>query len=66
MTLEDENDNANLGVWEKLFGKYRKEIIQPRLFMAEGKLQVEGEVIHLVVWRYFNLTLFIKRINNCK
>ena len=60
MTLEDETGNANLVVWEKLFDKYRKEIIQSRLFMAEGKLQIEGEVIHLVVWRCFNLTPLLK------
>ncbi|RCH56886.1 error-prone DNA polymerase [Mucilaginibacter hurinus] len=55
MTIEDESGNANLVVWEKLFNTYRKEIVQSRLFMAEGKLQVEGEVIHVVVRRCFNL-----------
>jgi len=43
-------------VWEKLFNTYRKEIVQSRLLMAEGKVQIEGEVIHLVVQRCFNLT----------
>ncbi|WP_183557882.1 error-prone DNA polymerase [Mucilaginibacter sp. SP1R1] len=56
MTLEDESGNANLVVWEKLFNTYRKEIIQSRLLMAEGKVQIEGEVIHLVVRRCFNLS----------
>jgi len=56
MTLEDESGNANLVVWEKLFDQYRKEIIQSRLLMAEGKVQIEGEVIHLVVRRCFNLS----------
>jgi len=56
MTLEDESGNANLVVWEKLFNTYRKEIVQSRLLMAEGKVQIEGEVIHLVVQRCFNLT----------
>jgi error-prone DNA polymerase len=67
MTLEDESGNANLVVWEKLFDTYRKEIIQSRLFMAEGKLQVEGEVIHVVVKRCFNLSqllLGLTTINN--
>jgi DNA polymerase III alpha subunit len=55
MTLEDETGAANVVVWEKLFDKYRKEIIQSRLFMVEGKLQIAGEVIHVVAQRCFNL-----------
>lgn len=55
ITIEDETGFANLVVWEKMFEKYRKEILQSRLLMAEGKLQIEGEVIHVVVNRCFNL-----------
>ncbi len=55
MTLEDETGAANIVIWEKLFDKYRKEIIQSRLFMVEGKLQIGGEVIHVVAGRCFNL-----------
>ncbi|MGZ3872087.1 MAG: error-prone DNA polymerase, partial [Mucilaginibacter sp.] len=60
MTLEDESGNANLVVWEKLFNTYRKEIIQSRLLMAEGKVQIEGEVIHVVVRRCFNLSALLR------
>jgi error-prone DNA polymerase len=62
MTLEDETGNANLVVWEKLFDRYRKEIIQSRLFLAEGKVQIEGEVIHLVVRRCFNLSGLLSKL----
>lgn len=60
ITLEDEGGIANLVVFEKLFDAYRKEILQSRLLMVEGKLQVEGKenetkVIHVVVKRCFNL-----------
>ena len=55
MTLEDETGAANIVVWEKMFDKYRKEIIQSRLFMVDGKLQIEGEVIHVVAKACFNL-----------
>jgi DNA polymerase III alpha subunit len=48
-------------VWEKHFDKYRKEILQSRLLMVEGKLQIEGEVIH-VVSRCFNLTSFLSEL----
>ncbi len=55
ITIEDETGFANLVVWEKTFEKYRKDILQARLLMAEGKLQIEGEVIHIIVKRCFNL-----------
>ena len=49
ITIEDETGTANLVAWQSIFDKYRKEIIQSKLLMVEGKLQVEGEVIHVVV-----------------
>ncbi|RYZ18050.1 MAG: error-prone DNA polymerase, partial [Sphingobacteriales bacterium] len=42
MTIEDEGGYANLVIFESLFEKYRKEILQSKLIMVEGKLQVEG------------------------
>jgi error-prone DNA polymerase len=60
MTLEDETGAANIVVWEKLFDKFRKEIIQSRLFMVEGKLQIEGEVIHVVALRCHNLNSLLR------
>ncbi|RZJ29469.1 MAG: DNA polymerase III subunit alpha, partial [Flavobacterium sp.] len=56
VTIEDESGFANLVVWGKVFDKYRKEIIQARLLMVEGKLQIEGEVIHVVAESCFNLS----------
>lgn len=56
ITLEDETGEANLVVFAKLFDEYRKEIIQSKLLMVEGKLQREGEVIHVIVKRCFNVT----------
>ncbi len=60
MTVEDETGAANIVVWEKLFDKFRKEIIQSRLFMVEGKLQTESEVIHVVAKRCFNLNSLLR------
>jgi error-prone DNA polymerase len=56
ITLEDEGGIANLVVFQNLFNLYRKEILQSRLLMVEGKLQKEGEVIHVVVERCHNLS----------
>ncbi|MGQ8335251.1 error-prone DNA polymerase [Sunxiuqinia sp. A32] len=55
ITIEDETGFANLVVWADIFKKYRKVILQSRLLMVSGKLQIEGEVIHVVVNSCFNL-----------
>jgi error-prone DNA polymerase len=55
ITIEDETGSANLVVFQKLFDKFRKEILQSRLLMVEGVLQVEGEVIHVVVKKCYNM-----------
>jgi error-prone DNA polymerase len=62
MTLEDETGSANLVVWQKLFDKYRKEIVQSRLLMVAGKLQIANGVTHLVVYRCFNLTALLRSL----
>lgn len=64
MTLEDETGSANLVVWEMLFDKYRKEIIQSRLLMVEGKLQIANGVTHLVVHRCYNLTALLTALTD--
>jgi error-prone DNA polymerase len=56
ITIEDETGCSNLVVFQKLFEKYRKEILQSKLLMVEGKLQREGEVVHVIVRRCYNLT----------
>lgn len=52
----------NLVVFETLFEKYRKEILNSRLLMVEGKLQIEGEVIHVIVKRYYDLSQFLRQL----
>lgn len=63
ITIEDETGFTNLVVFENLFEKFRKEIIQSRLLMVEGKLQIEGEVIHVIVKRCFDLTPMLRKMD---
>jgi error-prone DNA polymerase len=61
ITLEDETGVANLVVFSKIFEQYRREILQAKLLMAVGKVQIEGKVIHIVVQRISDMTgLFAK------
>jgi error-prone DNA polymerase len=62
ITLEDETGTANLVVFRQLFDKYRKEIIQSRLLMVEGKLQREGEVIHVIVQKCYNFSGLLQKL----
>jgi error-prone DNA polymerase len=64
ITIEDETGCANLVVFENLFDQFRKEILQSRLLMVEGKLQVEGEVIHVIVQRCFDMTRLLRRLTD--
>ncbi|PZP55023.1 MAG: error-prone DNA polymerase, partial [Micavibrio aeruginosavorus] len=58
ITIEDEAGTVNLVVFKTIFEKYRKEILYAKLLMAEGKLQKEGEVIHVVADKFRDLTSF--------
>ncbi|HTF17264.1 MAG TPA: error-prone DNA polymerase [Chryseolinea sp.] len=62
ITMEDETGCANLVVFEKLFNQYRPEILQSSLLMVEGKLQKEGEVIHVIVSRCFNYSKLLRKL----
>ncbi|MCR6721544.1 MAG: error-prone DNA polymerase [Chitinophagaceae bacterium] len=62
ITIEDETGSANLVVFANLFSKYRKEIIQSRLLMVEGKVQREGEVIHVVVQKCYNFSRLLRQL----
>jgi error-prone DNA polymerase len=48
MTLEDETGVANLVVWPNVMERYRRVVMGGRLVLALGRLQKEGEVIHVV------------------
>jgi error-prone DNA polymerase len=64
MTIEDETGVANLVVFEKLFDQYRKEILQSRLIMVEGKLQKEGEVIHVIVRKCYDISKLLRKLSS--
>lgn len=63
ITIEDESGCANLVVFEKLFNQFRPEILQSSLLMVEGKVQIEGEVIHVIVSRCFNYSGLLRHLS---
>ena len=64
ITIEDETGCTNLVVFQQIFEKFRKEILQSRLLMVEGQLQIEGEVIHVIVKTCYNLTPLLRGLTS--
>lgn len=62
MTIEDETGVANLVIFESLFETFRKEILRSRLIMVEGKLQIEGKVIHVIVKRCYDFSKMLRQL----
>lgn len=51
VTLEDETGYINLIVWERVMLRQRRILLESRLMGAEGTVQREGGVLHVVVRR---------------
>ncbi|PZR20159.1 MAG: error-prone DNA polymerase [Flavobacterium psychrophilum] len=64
VTIEDETGFANLVVWGKVFETYRRDIVQARLLMVQGKVQIEGEVIHVIANSCYNLSSLLNNMAN--
>ena len=56
ITLEDETGIANLIVWPKTFQAFRKPILRASLLYAEGILQRDGIVIHVLVEKLVDMS----------
>jgi error-prone DNA polymerase len=63
VTLEDETSNANLIVWPSVFEANRGTVLAASMLGCRGKVQREGEVIHLIVEHLRDLTWDLKRIS---
>ncbi len=47
ITLEDETGIANLVVWPKVFERFRRAARLSRVLIARGKVERQGEVVHV-------------------
>jgi error-prone DNA polymerase len=64
MTIEDETGFANLVIFPQVGEQYRKAMHGARLFLAEGTVQVEGEVIHVIVKAGYDLSKLLRRLTS--
>jgi error-prone DNA polymerase len=56
ITIEDETGPANLVVWPPLFEKRRRVVLGSSMMAINGRIQREGEVVHLVAQQLFDLS----------
>lgn len=56
ITLEDETGIANLVVWAKVFEANRRAVLSASMMAVRGRIQHEGEVVHLVAQRITDLS----------
>ena len=60
VTMEDEFTHANLVIWSTVFERFRVEVMTSRLLACSGKVQTEGNVIHVVVNELHDLSHWLK------
>jgi error-prone DNA polymerase len=51
ITIEDETGVANLVIWPSLYEEQRRVVLGASLLVVDGKVQREGEVVHIVATR---------------
>ena len=56
ITIEDETGVANLVVWQKVFEAHRRIVLGAGMIAVHGRVQREGEVVHLVAHRFRDLS----------
>jgi error-prone DNA polymerase len=64
LTLEDETGPANIVVWKDVFERHRKLVMTASFLIVRGRLQREGEVIHLVAEQFVDMSATLSRLRD--
>jgi len=62
LTLEDETGTANVVVWARVFERYRRAVIAGRCLRVAGRLQRDGDVVHVVAERIEDISALLDEI----
>jgi error-prone DNA polymerase len=65
VTIEDETGVANLVVWLPVFERHRRIVLSAGLLACHGRVQREGEVIHVVADRLEDLSGLLRHVERC-
>ncbi|WP_411907073.1 error-prone DNA polymerase [Rhizobium mayense] len=64
LTLEDETGIVNAVVWPSLFERQRRVLMTASMMAINGRIQREGEVVHLVAQRLFDFSTDLASVGN--
>ena len=64
ITIEDETGIANLVVWPNVFEAQRRLVLSAGMIACQGKVQREGEVIHVVADRLIDLSGLLRSVGD--
>jgi error-prone DNA polymerase len=64
VTIEDETGHANLVVWSSVFERQRRVLLSATMLACRGKLQKEGEVIHVVADEIIDLSALLRSVGD--
>jgi error-prone DNA polymerase len=59
VTLEDETGSINLVVWKKIAEQYASILLGASVISASGKIQREGDILHLVIYQLIDLSYLL-------
>jgi error-prone DNA polymerase len=62
ITIEDESGVANLVIWPTLYEKQRRVILGASLLGVDGRIQREGDVVHLVAYKVHDLGDLLQQV----
>jgi len=64
ITIEDETGVANLVIWPKIFEQNRRTILGGRMLRVDGRIQREGDVVHLIARHLYDLSAALATIGD--
>jgi error-prone DNA polymerase len=62
VTMEDETGYVNLIVWERVASAQRAALLESRLLEVRGKIQREGDVLHVIAERLVDLSALLGQL----
>jgi error-prone DNA polymerase len=63
VTLEDETGCVNVIVWRALGDRQRQELLSAKLMGIEGKIERDGNVVHLIAHRITDQTVLLGKLS---
>ncbi len=64
VTMEDETGAANVVVWVKVFEKFRRTMLSASMLAVRGRIQREGDVVHLIASTVADLSAELASVGN--